>query len=115
MKKWLTVVLTLACCLSLSGIPMIAEGAMGMSATGRVVALTFTGIVAGVDVEAQTITVKRGEDLFTAVLDDSTPIKLGRESKTLNDIKVGNKVVIRYFRERGQNAAKLIMIIPDKE
>jgi len=110
MKKWLTAVLTMVCCLSLSGFPMIAEGGMGMSATGRVVALTFVGEVTGVDLEAQTITAKRGETVFTAVLDNNTAIKLEKESKTLNDIKVGNKVVIRYFRERGRNAAKLIMI-----
>ncbi len=115
MKKWLMAVLTLVCCLSLSGIPVIAEAGMGMSATGRMVALTFTGEVTGVDPEAQTITVKRGEETFTAVLDENTPIKQGRENRTLKDIKVGNKVVIRYFEERGKNAAKLIMILRDKE
>jgi hypothetical protein len=113
MKKWLTAVLTIVCCLSLSGFPIIAEGGMGMSATGRVVALTFTGEVTGVDLEAQTITAKRGETMFTAVIDDNTAIKKEKESKTLNDIKAGNKVIIRYFEERGKNAAKLIMINPD--
>ena len=106
-------VLTIICCLSLSGFPMIAEGGMGMSATGKVVALTFTGEVTGVDLQAQTITAKRGEAVFTAAIDDNTVIKKEKESKTLNDIKVGNKVVIRYFEERGKNAAKLIMINPD--
>jgi hypothetical protein len=112
MKKWMMIVLTMFCCFSLSGIPMIAEGGMGMSATGKVVALTFSGQVTGVDLQAQTITAKRGEAVFTAVIDDNTAIKKEKESKTLDDIKVGNKVVIRYFEERGKNAAKLIMINP---
>jgi len=115
MKKWLVAVLTIVCCFSLSGFPMIAEGGMGMSATGKVVALTFTGEVTGVDPQAQTITAKRGETIFTAVVDDNTAIKKEKESKTLNDIKVGNKVVIRYFEERGKNAAKLIMINPEEK
>ena len=110
MKKWLTSVLTIVCCLSLSGFPMIAEGGMGMSATGKVVALTFTGEVTSVDLQAQTVTAKRGEEMFTAAIDDNTVIKKEKESMTLNDIKVGNKVVIRYFEERGKNAAKLITI-----
>lgn len=112
MKKCLSAVLTILCCLSLSGFPMIAEGGMGMSATGKVVALTFTGEVTAVDLQAQTITAKRGETVFTAVIDDNTAIKKEKESKTLNDIKAGNKVIIRYFEERGKNAAKLIMINP---
>ena len=113
MKKLVIAVLTIVCCFSLSGIPMIAEGGgMGMSATGKVVALTFTGEVTGVDLQAQTITAKRGETVFTAAIDDNTVIKKEKESKTLNDIKVGTIVVIRYFEERGKNAAKLIMINP---
>ena len=113
MKKWMMIVMTMFCCFSLSGFPMIAEGGgMGMSATGKVVALTFTGEVTGVDLQAQTITAKRGETVFTAAIDDNTVIKKEKESKTLNDIKVGTIVVIRYFEERGKNAAKLIMINP---
>lgn len=113
MKKWTMAIMTITFCFALSGIPMIAEGGgMGMSATGKVVALTFTGEVTAVDLQAQTITAKRGEVVFTAVIDDKTAIKKEKDSKTLNDIKVGNKVIIRYFEERGKNAAKLIMINP---
>ena len=115
MKKCVVGIIVIACCLALSGVSMLAQAGMGMSATGKVVALTFTGEVTAVDPQAQTITAKRGETIFTAVVDDNTAIKKERESKTLNDIKVGNKVVIRYFEERGKNAAKLIMINPEEK
>lgn len=113
MKKWVLAFLIISCCVVLSGIPLTAHAAMGMSATGRVVALTFVGEVTGVDLEAQTLTAKQGETLFTAAIDDNTIIKQEKETKTLKDIKAGNKVIIRYFEERGKNAAKLIMINPD--
>ncbi|HMK50797.1 MAG TPA: hypothetical protein VK435_12140 [Thermodesulfovibrionales bacterium] len=114
MKRW-TGAITLACCLVLLAVPMFAQAGMGMSATGKVVALTFTGEVTSVDPQAQTITAKRGETVFTAVVDSNTVIKKEKEEKQLSDIKAGNIVVIRYFEERGANAAKLIMINPNEK
>jgi len=112
MKKWIMVMFSIVFCIYLSGLPMIAYGGHGMDEMGTVVARKFKGEVTGIDIHTRTISVKRGEIIFNAVFDEKTTIQKDKETKTVNDVKAGQKVTIWYFQVGGKNVAKSIIINP---
>jgi surface antigen len=67
-----------------------------------------TGEVVAVDAIAMTLTVKgkKGEVALSA--DDKTAVKMGKEKKALADVKVGDKVKVKYTVKDGKNVAKSI-------
>lgn len=69
-----------------------------------------TGEVTAIDAAAKTLTVKgkAGEVALTA--DDKTTVKIGKEKKTLADVKVGDKVTVKYAEMDGKNVAKSIIV-----
>jgi surface antigen len=69
-----------------------------------------TGEVAAVDAAAMTLTVKgkKGEVALSA--DDKTKVMMGKEKKPLADVKVGEKVTVKYMVADGKNMAKTITI-----
>jgi Cu/Ag efflux protein CusF len=73
-----------------------------------------TGDVKSVDMNAKTLTVVkvvRGKTEETVVtVDDKTKIRMGKEKKTLADVKVGDKVVAKYTEVEGKNLAKSVAI-----
>jgi Cu/Ag efflux protein CusF len=73
-----------------------------------------TGDVKAVDVVAKTITVTKkvkGEIKETVItVDDKTKITLDKETKTLADVKVGDKVTVKYTEVDGKKVAKSIVI-----
>lgn len=75
-----------------------------------------TGEVAAVDAKAMTITVSKkvkGKAVETVVtVDDKTKIALGKEKKTLADVKAGDKVTVKYTEVDGKNVAKSVAIKP---
>jgi len=71
-----------------------------------------TGEVAAVDVKAKTITVKTKKGDVTAMVDDKTKIMMGKDMKTLADIKAGDKVTVKYSETDGKMTAKTIAIKP---
>jgi Cu/Ag efflux protein CusF len=71
-----------------------------------------TGEVAAVDVKAKTITVKAKKGDVTAMVDDKTKIMMGKDMKTLADIKAGDKVSVKYSETDGKMTAKSIAIKP---
>ncbi|MEW6214786.1 MAG: hypothetical protein AB1478_06210 [Nitrospirota bacterium] len=74
----------------------------------------ITGSVKAVDISAQSILVtkKIRDKAVEAVIavDKTTKIEREKEQKTLSDIKVGDKVVVRYTKVDGKNVAKNITI-----
>ncbi|MFA4917898.1 MAG: hypothetical protein WC581_01450 [Thermodesulfovibrionales bacterium] len=112
MKKWMMPIIAIVFCFSLSGVPIIAEAAHGMGSADVVIAKKFTGEVTGVDLPSQTISAKQGYILFNVTLDEKTTIRKEKETKTINDVKAGQKVTIRYFEVGGKNVAKSIRINP---
>ena len=112
MKKWMMAIIAIVFCFSLSGIPIIAEAAHGMGSDDVVIARKFKGEVTGVDLQSQTISVKQRNILFNVTLDDKTTILKEKEIKTINDIKAGQKVTIKYFEVGDKNIAKSISINP---
>lgn len=69
-----------------------------------------TGEVTAIDAAAKTLTVKgkAGEVALTA--DDKTTVKIGKEKKALTDVKVGDKVTVKYTEMDGKNVAKSIIV-----
>ncbi|MEW6674816.1 MAG: hypothetical protein AB1348_02150 [Nitrospirota bacterium] len=78
-----------------------------------------TGEVKAVDAVAKTITVaKKVKDKVeetVVTVDDKTKITLGKEKKTLVDVKVGDKVTVKYQVVDGKNVAKSVAIKPPAE
>lgn len=71
-----------------------------------------TGDVAAVDAKAKTITVKGKKGDITAMVDDKTKIMMGKDVKTLADVKAGDKVTVKYSETDGKMTAKSIAIKP---
>lgn len=69
-----------------------------------------TGDVTAVDTKANTITIKGKKGDVTVACDAKTKIKMGKETKTLADIKVGDKVTAKYTETDGKMTAKSIAI-----
>ncbi|MGC8765337.1 MAG: DUF5666 domain-containing protein [Brevinematia bacterium] len=82
------------------------------SATTKTVAkaLVVKGKVSAVDSAAATVTVagKKGDVVFNT--DANTVIKVGKETKTLADVKAGDTVRITYKVVDGKNLASEIVV-----
>lgn len=73
-----------------------------------------TGDVKAVDTKAMTITVskmvkKKAEETVVTV-DAKTKIMMGKEKKALADVKVGDKVTVKYTEVEGKDVAKSVAI-----
>ena len=78
--------------------------------------LQITGEVKAIDKNAATITVsKRIKDaIITAVttVDDKTEIMMNDHKKNFDDIKIGDKVIVKYAKINGKSIAKRVVIEP---
>jgi Cu/Ag efflux protein CusF len=72
----------------------------------------ITGEIITLDLKAGTLTVKSKRQEVSLLTDNKTIIRLGKEKKTLADIKSGEKVKVRYMEVDGKNVAKSIAIKP---
>ena len=79
----------------------------------------ITGEVSAVNALANSITVtkKIRDTVVEAVvtIDDKTKIMKEKENKSFADIKIGDKVVVKYAKVDGKNMAKSIAIKPEKQ
>jgi len=76
---------------------------------------TISGEVASVDEAAKTVTVKakgrKGQELTVgAKVEDQTTIREGKTTKTLADLKAGDKVRLKYVRTADGDVARSILI-----
>lgn len=74
-----------------------------------------TGEVAAVDATAKTLTVKGKKGDVAIAADDKTSVMVGKEKKALADVKVGDKVMVKYAEMDGKNVAKSVTVSPKKE
>lgn len=70
----------------------------------------IVGEVSAVDAGAGTLTVKHRKGETAVSLYTKTRIKYGKEKKSLEDIKAGEKVTVRYKEESGKKVATSIYI-----
>jgi hypothetical protein len=96
----------------------VAKKAMPAESAVKSQRETLTGKVISVNTAAQTITViekvKGKEEKTLIILDEKTGITMGKQKKTLEDIKSGDEVSVRRIEIQGKNIAKEIDIMPVK-
>ena len=116
MKKALALIISVLFVFAVASLSFAAEekkmeqGAMEKMTPTKV--KQVTGAVAAVDAKAKTITVKAKKGDVTAMVDDKTKIMMGKDVKTLADIKAGDKVKVKYSETDGKMMAKSIAIKP---
>lgn len=70
----------------------------------------ISGEVAAVDATAGTITVKHKKGDVTISVDAKTKVKAGKEKKSIEDVKAGEKVTVKYKEEDGKKVATAVYI-----
>jgi Cu/Ag efflux protein CusF len=120
MKKAIAIIVSLLFVLSVAGLSFAAEKAAAPAAEkaekkAPVKVKWLSGEVSAVDAAANTITVKGRKAEVALTVNDKTSIKMGKEKKTLADLKVGDRVSTRYSEVEGKNVAKSIMVRAEKK
>ncbi|WP_333653506.1 hypothetical protein [Dissulfurispira sp.] len=105
MKKVFSIVLSILLVLSIAGVAVAKE---------KVKVKHITGDVAAVDAAAKSLTVKGKRAEVVISTDEKTVVKAEKEKKSLSDVKVGDKVTVKYSEVEGKNIAKSIEIKPAK-
>lgn len=101
MRKALAIAVSFLFIISIMGIAVAAE---------KIKVKQITGDVAAVDAAAKSLTVKGKKAEVVVSTDDKTVVKAAKEKKTLSDVKVGDRVTVRYSELDGKNIAKSIDI-----
>lgn len=100
MKKAIAIVLSIMFILALTSVTFAADekkaAAPAEKKEVKAKMMQVTGEVAAVDAKANTITVKKGKKDTTITVDDKTTIMVGKAKKALADVKVGDKVTVKY-------------------
>ena len=82
----------------------------GFVRNAQAAAKTMTGDVISVDIDAKTVILKAKKGDVTFTVDDKTRIMMGRQHKTLADLKAGKKCRVNYHVADGKNVAAKIVI-----
>ena len=126
MKKAIAIIVSLLFVLSVAGLSFAAEKAMkkeaapapmeekAMEKKAPAKVKWLSGEVSAVDAAAMTVTVKGKKAEVALTVNDKTKIMMGKEKKTLADVKVGDKVSTKYSEVEGKNVAKSIAIKGEK-
>jgi Cu/Ag efflux protein CusF len=116
MKKAIAIIVSLLFVLSVAGLSFAAEKAAApaaeksMEKKAPVKVKWLSGEVSAVDAAAMTLTVKGKKAEVALTVNDKTKITMGKEKKTLADVKVGDKVSTKYSEVEGKNVAKSIAL-----
>ncbi len=123
MKKAIAIIVSVLFVLSVAGLSFAAEKmekkeaapAEKMEKKAPAKVKQVTGEVTAVDATAKTLTVKGKKGEVALMADDKTSVMMGKEKKALGDVKVGDKVMVKYAEMDGKNMAKSIMVPPAKK
>lgn len=114
MKRAISLVVTLLFVFAITSVSLAVEEKAMPAEKPKV--KQVTGDVKAVDIKAKTVTVtktvKGKAEETTVTVDDKTKIMMDKEQKTLADVKVGDKVKVKYTEVEGKNIAKSIAIKP---
>ncbi|HAM51050.1 MAG TPA: hypothetical protein DCP92_10315 [Nitrospiraceae bacterium] len=116
MKKVLTIGLVMVFVMSVAMVAIAAKKEM----------YSLMGPVVSVDTAAKTVTVHSVEGVATAadnrwkgdvifVTNDMTKISMHKAKKTLDDLKAGQNVTVKFHEMDGKSVAVAIMIMPEKK
>jgi ribosomal protein S1 len=130
MKKTLAIIVSLIFVLSFAGLSFAADKAVEkkaepVKAEKKAPAMEekkapakvkqVTGDVAAVDAKANTITVKGKKGDTVVTCDDKTKVMMGKDKKALADVKVGDKVMVKFSEADGKMTAKSVTIKSDEK
>ena len=90
--------------------PAPAEKKEAAPAKPAIKKMWVTGEVTAVDAKAMTLTVKGKKGDVALMAEEKTRIRMGKEKKTIMDVKVGDRVTVRYTEMDGKMVAKSITI-----
>jgi Cu/Ag efflux protein CusF len=76
--------------------------------------LSVKGEVTAVDPAANSITIKSKKQEVQLTVTDKTKVMIGKEKKSLADVKVGDAAVAKYKKEKDKNVATSINVTPKK-
>ncbi|MEJ2007007.1 MAG: hypothetical protein P8Z30_02440 [Acidobacteriota bacterium] len=120
MKKVLSVVVSLVMMFAFTAVSFAAEQEAAPAPAKKVEKThhmkkavhhrRIVGEVAAVDAAAGTITVKHKKGEITVTVYARTRIRTGKEKKSIEDVKTGEKVTVRYKEEEGKNVATGVYI-----
>jgi Cu/Ag efflux protein CusF len=112
MKKTIAIVLSLLFILAVASVTFATDTKEAATEkkteaghAAKAEAKHVTGEVTAVDVKAGTITVKGEKGDVTVKADAKTHIMIGKDKKSLADIKAGDKVTVKYHEADGKNTA----------
>ena len=105
MKKAVSMIIAILFAVSVCGAALAAA---------KVKVKQITGDVAAVDAAAKSLTVKGRSAEVVVSADDKTTVKMDKEKKSLSDVKVGDRVTVKYSESDGKNIARNIEIKPAK-
>ena len=115
MKKTIAIIVSLIFVLSFAGLSFAADKPAAEKKAEPVKAAPVkvkqvTGDVTAVDAKAGTITVKGKKGDTTVATDAKTKIMMGKDVKALADVKVGDKVMVKFSEADGKMTAKSVAI-----
>lgn len=72
------------------------------------------GDVVTIDVAAKAMTVRGRKAETVIAIDEKTTVKMNREKRSLSDIKIGDRVIVKYTEAEGKYSAVSVEIKPAK-
>ncbi len=106
MRKYLIGILTV-----LVAISFVAGAFAAEKKAAKAMMMTHIGIVTAVDAAANTVTIKSGKKEYVVNITPETPIMMGKAKKTIEDVKVGDKVRCKHEMKDGKNICKGLTIL----
>lgn len=106
MKRIISMILTLAMVFAFGSL----AGAKEKKAQAKVMVMQATGEITAVDANAKTFTLKTDKGDITCEVGADAKITAGKASKTLADVKAGDKVSCKYAMEGDKHICKSLDI-----
>lgn len=86
----------------------------GLAYAEKVVIRHAMGEVLAIDVASRSLTVKKKSIEVVFFIDEKTVVKSGKEKRAVSDIKISDRVVVKYFEKDGVKTTSIIEIKPPK-
>jgi Cu/Ag efflux protein CusF len=109
MQKFMGKVIAFVLVLSFSGLASAVDEKPS-DKKARAKTKQITGEVTEFDVNSKTVSVKGKNGTVTLVFTDKTNVIMGRETRSLSDVQIGDRVTIKYRESDGKRTAKRIEI-----
>ncbi len=109
MKKALFTIVSILLIIAVAG-PAIATDAKDNVKIKKLI----TGEVVTVDTAANSLTLKGKRAEVVISTNEKTVVQVGKENKSLADVKVGDKIAVRYSEIDGKTLAESIVVRSEK-